>query len=163
MIYAFTAVVVFLKWQIWKISLQLLADGPAVALQMPLACDHKKELENFENHASLWADTQDLFGKKRRKLDTLLLFFIVLVNIVGIFKYTVFFSCRSCLRFKVLSVALLLTRLRLGFITDVITKVLIWSFFVRTCVVSSSSYPQRKKFPRIAQLFIAFYDKKSLR
>ena len=46
----------FLKWQLWKFSLQLLADGPAVALKMPLACDHKKERENFEKHASLWAD-----------------------------------------------------------------------------------------------------------
>ena len=43
----FTGVVVFLNWQIWKISLQLRADGPAVTLNVLLAWEHKKELEFF--------------------------------------------------------------------------------------------------------------------
>ena len=55
-------------------------DVPSDGINMFLAHEDKKKLEFFEIHKILGPGAQMMFRCKWRKLDTLLFFFIVLVN-----------------------------------------------------------------------------------
>ena len=60
--------------------MHLLVGVPFDGITKFLAQERKKKLEFFEIHKSPGPGAQMMFKRKRRKLDTILFFFIVLVN-----------------------------------------------------------------------------------
>ena len=107
----------------------LLVGGPARAGNVFLAGEDLKKLELFEMHTSFEPGAQMLFRHKWSKLDTLLSYFIVLVNKVASLIGMSFLICGSGFRLKISRIALLLKHSRLDSKTDLTTDRLISESF----------------------------------